>query len=244
MKGLLKCCHRLVAANSGDRAALSTTLAQPWSGKLNSAEAEHAAVQADQLGGPFHEETISLRCAWLSRSLCLYRFLRSFELPVCSKLFTAVGMGSDGLIPAFIARPMRTRILSTKSATDDRSVADARTHDDATIAPLPQRGSQDYQPQGVSSTGYRRATCGRFLADQPGGLTEFERLRKSTPGAPPAGNLQQPKQQAWLASPSEQSTLEPREADRADRLWREERARRTMTEIQLRKTATAARDRA
>lgn len=171
----------------------------------------------------------------------VYIVLLGFELPVPSELFTAVGLGSDGLIPAFIARTMRS---SDKSATADRSVADGCTRDDATIAPLSERGSQDYQPHGVSSTGYRRATCGRFLADQPGGLTGFERLRRSTAGAPPAGNLQQPKQLAWLASTSERSTFEPREADRADRLWREERARRTMLETQLRKTGTAARDRA
>lgn len=142
---------------------------------------------------------------------------------------------SNGLIPAFIDRPVKTANLSDNSAATDGDVA-GMGHD-AVTAPRPERGSQDYMPQGVSSTGYQRAICGRFLADQAGGLTEYERQRKST--MPPAGNLQHPKQQAWLASPSERSTLEPREADRAARVWREERARRNELETRLQKVKVA-----
>ena len=46
----LKQHESVVLQMSGDRAKLSTTLAQPWSGELGSAEAERAATQADQLG--------------------------------------------------------------------------------------------------------------------------------------------------------------------------------------------------
>lgn len=151
---------------------------------------------------------------------------------------------SNGLIPAFIDRPIKVMTTSGRSATTDENVAGMG--DDAVIAPRPERGSQDFQPQGVSATGYQRASCGRFLADQAGGLTEYERQRKSTVGAPPAGNVRHPNQQAWLASPSERSTLEPREADRAARLWREEKARRNALETQLQRVkaakVTAARD--
>lgn len=169
---------------------MSTTLAQPWAGKIDSAEAERAALQADLLGGPRHDEMISLR---------------------------------DRLVPAAIPRATRRASPSRNSAAADEGVAG-----DVALAPQPQRGSRDYQPEAVSSTGYRRTTGGNFVVDRPG------QIEKSTATAPRAGNLQHPKQHAWLASTSEASTVEPRDVERADRLWRDERARRRQLETRPR----------
>jgi|EP01046_Picozoa_sp_COSAG06_P014228 hypothetical protein len=162
----------MYGTNSGDRAALSTTLAQPWAGQLGSAAAERAATQADVLGGAvgFVQHHLP-KGTWVDKQGKSHALSALYRPKVAPRDETMTAASSAGAEAAAAAAAAAASAAHAREAAEISAAAD--------------RCSSVYQPEVVSSAGFLRSNGGRFLADQ--GLMQIERHRQGDPGAPAAG---------------------------------------------------------